>query len=639
VVSARITGGFWAAWQRLNAAVSIPAGWERLQAAGNLFDLQLAAGTASGGYRNDHPFMDTDVYKWLEAASWLAQAGPADPQLAGHASDAIALLAAAQEEDGYLNSYFQVTHPGERFTDLAWGHELYSAGHLIQAAVARLRAAGQADLLEIATRMADLIDRSFGTEPGRTDLVDGHPGIETALVELYRTTGDRRYLARAEYFLDRRGHGLLGPARRHPNTFGPQYWQDHVPFRAADAVQGHAVRQLYLMAGAADVYLETGDTRLLAACERLWADMTATKMYLTGGVGAHHIDEAFGDPYELPAERAYCETCAAIASIQLSWRLFLATGKAQYAELLERTLYNGFLGGMSLRGDAFSYVNPLHVRDGHRLSGRDMDPVRVPWFRCACCPPNMMRLLASLQHYVAASDAAVVVLTQYISGDYRAKVADGELELSVRSALPWSGDAEIRITDAPATPAKLRLRVPPWAGSTLVSVNGNPVTEPPADGWITLAATWNPGDRVNLALSTPVRLVTADPRVDSTRGQVAIERGPLVYCIESADLPAGQRLDDVALDQDTATALTPVTGLPAEMIGVKVPGCSRRPDSRSWWPYQAVRPGRATEPPRPPLVLTAIPCFARGNRQPGAMRVWLPTTQNQVAACWAAPSG
>jgi DUF1680 family protein len=624
VISARITGGFWGDWQQVNAATSIPGAWQRMHEAGNLLDLQLAAATATGHYRNDHPFMDTDVYKWLEAVSWLAQAGPVDAGLEDRAAEAVALLQAAQEDDGYLNSYFQVTQPGRRFADLHWGHELYTAGHLIQAAVARLRATGQADLLDIAIRMADLIDRSFGTAPGQIDLVDGHPGIETALVELYRTTGNRSYLARARYFLDRRGHGLLGPARRSPDTFGPQYWQDHVPFRDARTVEGHAVRQLYLMAGGADIYLETGDPDLLAACERLWDDMTTTKTYLTGGVGTHHLDEAFGDPYELPTERAYCETCAAIASIQLSWRLFLATGEPRYADLIERTLYNGFLAGVSLGGDAFSYVNPLQVRDGHQASGGDMDPARLAWFRCACCPPNMMRLLASLQHYAVASGSDQVAVTQYITGDYRASVADCELRLSVRSALPWSGDIGIEITQAPPVPVELRLRVPPWAGSAVAAVNGVPVTRPQAGGWITVPASWSPGDRVDLTFTLPVRLVSAHPRVDATRGDSAVERGPLVYCIESADLPAGQRLDDFELDRDAPAALVQAAGLPAGMTGLRLSGRSRPAQGRGWWPYQAPLSSPAIRQDATRLTVTAIPYFAHGNRQPGAMRVWFP---------------
>ena len=623
--SARITAGFWRHWQQVNASTTTPGAWEQLHRAGNVHDLGLAAGTTSGQYRNDHPFMDTDVYKWLEAVSWLTQAGMAGDELEDRAAAVVALLGAAQEDDGYLNSYFQVAQPGARFADLRWGHELYSAGHLIQAAVARFRATGNADLLRIAVGMADLIDRSFGTEPGRIDLVDGHPGIETALVELYRTTGDHRYLGRAEYFLDRRGHGLLGPARRPPDTFGPQYWQDHVPFRDAGTVQGHAVRQLYLMAGAADIYLETGDERLLAACERLWEDMAATKTYLTGGVGSHHLDEAFGDPYELPAERAYCETCAAIASIQLGWRLFLATGRARYAELVERTLYNGFLGGVSLGGDTFSYVNPLQVRDGHHPTGGDMDPARVRWFRCACCPPNMMRLFASLQHYAVASDSSAVAVTQYISGRYRAETAEGELELAVRSALPWHGETEIRIEQAPSAPVALRLRVPAWSDGMAVGVNGVPVPACPQDGWIVIAAAWAAGDSVALSFGTPVRLVRADPRVDAARDAVALERGPLVFCFESADLPVGHRLDDLVLAQDAPALVRQVAGLPG-MTGIQVTGRSRPGRRPLWWPYGPIPPQEEPDPAGATVTATAIPYFARGNRQPGAMRVWLPSS-------------
>jgi len=246
--------------------VSIPRGWERLQAAGNIHNLHLAAGTASGPYRQDLPFMDSDLYKWLEAVGWLVSNEDVDPStradLEGRVDEAVELLANAQQPDGYLNSYFQVARPGERFVDLDWGHELYCAGHLIQAAVAHNRATGRTDLLDIATRMADLVETSFGTAPGLIDGLDGHPEIETALVELYRTTGEERYLRRAQYFIDRRGHGLLGDGRRDGSTFGPRYWQDHTPVRGATTVAGHAVRQLYLLAGVVDVYAETGEHAL-----------------------------------------------------------------------------------------------------------------------------------------------------------------------------------------------------------------------------------------------------------------------------------------------------------------------------------------------------------------------------------------
>ncbi|MDF2748384.1 MAG: hypothetical protein K0S98_2671, partial [Propionibacteriaceae bacterium] len=326
-----ITGGLWADRRRVNRDVSIPGGWDWLHQAGNFHNLELAAGRSTGDYVNELPFLDSDVYKWLEAVGW-ALADPAlDSSLADRLRQQLAqterLLRDAQQPDGYLDSHFQVRFPGERFVQLQ-GHELYCAGHLIQAAVALHRTTGDPGLLEVARRVADLIVDSFGTEAGKVDGVCGHPEIETALVELYRETGAESYLERACYFVDRRGHGLLSDGR-----FGRHYWQDHLPVRDAASVEGHAVRQLYLLAGVADVHLETGDATLLQALERLWAEMVATKTYLTGGIGAHNSDEAFGDPYELPNERSYCETCAAISSIMFSWRMLMITGEAKYADL------------------------------------------------------------------------------------------------------------------------------------------------------------------------------------------------------------------------------------------------------------------------------------------------------------------
>lgn len=387
--AAEVRTGFWHDRREVNAHTSIPQGPALLESAGNLHNLRLAAGTAQGEFQGVYPFVDTDVYKWLEAAAWqLAQSGPSadgedsSPDLRELAADVdriIALVAGAQQSDGYLNTWFQVRRNGERYQDLRWGHELYCAGHLIQAAVAHHRATGRDELLAVASRFADHIDSVFGL-PGSgrpIDGIDGHPEVETALVELYRETGERRYLDLAGYFVDRYGHGLLG---------GEAYCQDRVPLREAVTVEGHAVRQLYLLAGATDVATETGDAELRSAAERLWRAMTTTKTHLTGGLGAHHDKEDFGDPFELPNERAYCETCAAIASIQWSWRMALLTGEARYSDLIERTLYNGFLAGVSLDGESWLYVNPLQVRDGHTDLGGDQSARRTRWFRCACCP-------------------------------------------------------------------------------------------------------------------------------------------------------------------------------------------------------------------------------------------------------------
>ncbi|MET9121001.1 beta-L-arabinofuranosidase domain-containing protein [Streptomyces sp. NPDC004528] len=707
-VAASITGGFWHRRRRVNAEVGIPQGPALLESAGNLHDLRLAAGTAVGEFRGDYPFMDSDVYKWLEAASWQlgqdrtgdlrrdAATGPAagaapasnaavapgaDPRSegtvaavapgagprpeeavalvgpgasgSGPQSDAalaavssgdgsatarlseqvdriIALVAAAQHPDGYLNTWFQVTKGGRRYQDLRWGHELYCAGHLIQAAVAHHRATGSKDLLGVATRFADHIDSVFG-EGKRIDGVDGHPQIETALVELYRETGEVRYRDLAAYFVDRRGQGLLG---------GEAYCQDRVPLREAENVEGHAVRQLYLLAAAADLAIETGEAGLATAGERLWHAMVATKTHLTGGLGAHHDEEDFGDPFELPNERAYCETCAAVASVHWSWRLALLTGRARYSDLVERTLYNGFLAGVSLDGERWLYVNPLQVRDGHTDTGGDHSARRTRWFRCACCPPNVMRLLASLEHYVASSDATGLQLHQYATGRYEGDAGGRRLVVSTETAYPLDGTVTITVEETPTDgPWTLSLRIPQWCPSFAVraartagsgGAEGVPggrdaCTE---DGWLRLERVWAPGDRIVLELDLAPRLTRADPRVDAVRGCVALERGPLVHCLEETDHPGGG-LDDVVID----AAAQPATEFRPDLLGgvpVVVASGRRRaaPRSGTWWPYQdggSPFAGDPAEDGGEPLRLTAVPYYAWANREDGAMRVWIPT--------------
>jgi uncharacterized protein len=624
----RITTGLWRDSRWTNAVVSIPDGWDRLVEAGNIHNLELAAGTTTGDYRNDLPFMDSDLYKWLEAVGCLLGGNDPDARtrerLMAHIDTSVAVLTAAQQDDGYLNSYVQVIRPDKRWQHLDWGHEHYSAGHLIQAAVAVARGTGRSDLLEIACRLADRIDADFGTGPGKIDGIDGHPEIEMALVELYRVTGERRYLDLARYFVDRRGHGLLSVARYTDRNFGSMYWQDHTPLREATEVGGHAVRQLYLLSGAVDVYAETGDRSLLEAAERLWEEMVATQTYLTGGVGAHHLDESFGDQYELPNERAYTETCAAIASVMLSWRLLLATGNVRYADLIERTLYNCLLAGVSLRGDKYLYVNPLQRRDSHALrDGGDMRAERTPWFRCACCPPNIMRTLASLEHYVIAADDMSVVLHQYISGSFEARIAAGTVSLVVQTGLPWTGSVTVAVNGPAGEAWTLTLRVPAWSPRARVTVNGAAVSDQPQDGWLRISRDWAPGDIVTVELDMEVRVVTADPRVDTARGAVALERGPLVYCLEAVDQSEGFRLDDVVIDAAGPTSVDQRPDLLGGVVAITARG-RRRPGgpTSGWWPYRGV--GTANQPGAE-VELTAVPYYAWANRDPGAMRVWIPT--------------
>lgn len=660
----RIQGGVWAARRAANREVSVPDGWERLDAAGNLHDLRLAAGTATGEYVGDLPFMDSDVGKWLEAVGWVL----ADPdldqldriRLEKLADEAVQLLAAAQADDGYLNSYVQVVRPGERWQHLDRGHELYCAGHLIQAGIALFRGTGRTDLLGVCRRLADCIDDAFGSGPGQVDGVDGHPEIECALVELFRVTGERRYLDLAAYFVERRGHGLLGPAAWCGFDFGSGYWQDDVQVREATIAQGHAVRQLYLLAGAVDVAVESSDAQLASAVEQVWAEMVGTKTYLTGGLGSHHLDEAFGDAYELPSERACAQTCSSIASVMLAWRLLLATGRARYADLIERTLYNGVLPGVSLSGNSYLYVNPLQVRDSAATDvGGDRSPVRSPWFRCACCPPNLMRLLASLEYYVVAVAHRTIVVTQYVTGAFDATTSRGDVRLAIDSGLPWHGTVRISLERAPDPvqgPWTLMLRDPVWSARSDVRVRNRRVDrlrgdlDPDTgeipfadgdrqvgverrDGWIRLHRRWRAGDVVELQLDLGVRAVQADPRVDAVRGCVALERGPLVYCLEGVDHP-GVRLDDLVIDPAQQPAGFTLPGVLEGMVLLRCAGWERAREPDGWWPYRpsgltAERAGDAPDGQRTGdrrIDLVAVPYFAWGNRAPGPMRVWIPTS-------------
>jgi DUF1680 family protein len=587
-LAATIDGGLWAERRRLNREVLLVEGARKLEEAGNFHNLRVAAGQEEGEFIGMR-FADSDVHKYLEALGWELANGPSE-ELATLSDTATELVAAAQEPSGYLNSYFQVDQTeAERFVNLAWDHELYCAGHLFQAAVAHARGGGDTRLLGVARRLADHIGEVFG--PGRNEGTPGHPEIETALVELYRHTGESRHLELAGFLVDTRGRETLQPAR-----FGSAYFQDHAPVREATEATGHCVRQLYLDAGVTDLHLETGEAALLAVLQARWRDVTERKMYLTGGLGAHHMDEAFGDPYELPPDRCYGETCAAIASLHWNWRMLLVTGEARFADLFERALYNAFNAGLSLDGGGYSYVNPLHVRDGHRGT------VRRPWFACACCPPNVMRTLASLHHYLATSDDGGVQIHQYASG--RA----GDLEIS--TDYPWDGEISIEVTATAAAPWALDLRVPAWATGARLAVNGEEL-EPPAPGYARVERAWRAGDRVTLELPLEPRLTAPHPRVDASRGCLAIERGPLVYCIEEADAPAGAIVDDLRIDPAAELRAVPAPDELGGIVAVEAPGRHQPPDD------VPALDGAVT--------LRAIPYSHWGNRGEGAMRVWVPT--------------
>jgi DUF1680 family protein len=634
-------------WQQRNLASSLPLALRQLEDAGNLDNVRLAVQTdraasraLTGGANGSDPegtshaapadgygaaggrrpvgvdpvdllpgtgyrgpvFMDSDIYKTLEAVGWELAHGHR-PELASFAAQVTALLEEAQRPDGYLNSYFQVS--GEpRYTRLAWSHEMYCAGHLIQAAVALHRGAGDKRLLAVAVRLADQLVHEFA---GRENGLDGHPVIETALAELYRETGNADYLELARQFVDQRGHGLAGNSGR-----GRRYLQDHLPVRSSDTEVGHVVRALYLEAGVADVAAEVSDRSLLESSERRWQDMVLTKTYLTGGNGSRHVDEGFGDRFELPPDRAYNETCAAIASFQWSWRLLLATGEGKYADHMERVLYNGFGAAIAAEGRRFFYVNPLQRREGH--FEKDDPGRRRVWFNCACCPPNIMRLTASLEHYLATETEDTLYVHQYTGS----RLAGAGLDLEVTTDYPWSGAVYLRVLAAPSAGRGVALRLPAWSANTRISVNNDPERTLVSAAYQVLHRQWRPGDVITLHLDLTPRLTYPDRRVDAVHGCVAIERGPLVYCFEQADQLDGVHVDDLAVRPGGVLGERPITldGI-GRTIEVTVEGCHLPP--------VRLAPGATvTGTAGIPVPAIAIPYFQWDNRDGRAMRVWMP---------------
>ncbi|MFF7277734.1 beta-L-arabinofuranosidase domain-containing protein [Streptomyces griseorubiginosus] len=593
----RITGGFWAGRREVNATATLDHCREWVDRVG-----WTANFTAPVEARRGREFADSDIYKLLEAMTW-----------AGVGFDPVTeTIAAAQEPDGYLNTHFGRPGQQPRYSDLEWGHELYCYGHLIQAGVAQIRTRGEDALAKIARRAADHVCAAFG--PGGIEGVCGHPEIETALVELARATGEQRYLDQAALFVDRRGRGTLADGE-----FGRAYYQDDIPIRQATVLRGHAVRALYLAAGAVDVAVETGDEQLLAAVVRQWEATVARRTYLTGGMGSHHRDESFGDDFVLPPDRAYSETCAAVASVMLSWRLLLATGEPRFADLAERTLFNVVATSPAEDGRSFFYANTLHRRRRGTVPAPDAESpraesgLRAPWFAVSCCPTNVARTLALLPTYLATTDDGGVQLHQYAD----AEISVGAVGLSVRTDYPSGGTVTVRVTRAPDHPWTLSLRVPSWtAGAEVALVDTDGTRRAVTPGTATVTRVFRPGDEIRLELPVAPRWIVPDPRVDAVRGTVAVQRGPLVYCAESVDLPDGRDVDAVRVDP----AAEPVDGPDGTVVA---PGELAESPTRAW-PYQPL--DRAGVPIAEERGIALVPYNSWANRGPSTMRVWLPTT-------------
>ncbi len=622
-----ITDGFWAEMQRRNRERTLPAEYRQCRDTGRLDALRLR--WQPGQQPRPHFFWDSDVAKWVEAASYSLATHP-DAELEAHVEEVVGLLVAAQQPDGYLNSYFTVVEPEARFTDTRDAHELYCAGHLLEAAVAHFQATGRRSLLDALCRYADLIGTVFGRGPGQKPGYPGHEEIELALVRLWRTTGERRHLDLARYFIDERGRQPLWweveeQARGGtPGHFGgltktmrdlPRTNQSHAPVREQYEAVGHSVRAMYLYCGMADVAQATGDGPLWAACERLWDDVTERHMYVTGGIGSTASYEGFTADYDLPNASAYAETCAAVGLAFFAHRMLQRDCDGRYADVLERVLFNGVLSGVSADGETFFYVNPL-ASDGTRH--------RQDWFSCACCPPNVARLLASLGGYVwSVRGEEEAALHLPVTGSARVRLGGRDVTLEQRTDQPWGGAVAVRVRlGAPARFA-LRLRVPGWCDGARLRCNGEPVAAPTERGYLRLDREWRDGDEVALELAMPVQRVYAHPEVQDDQGRVALQRGPLVYCFEQVDQPDAPLARALLLPESAAPAWAAFDpALLGGVVAVTVAGAVEEAETTAGTGHGSPLYRRA-RPARRPVVLRAVPYFAWDNRAPGAMRVWL----------------
>ena len=637
VKKVKIQDDFWTYYIDLIKNVVVPYQWDALndlipeaEPSHAIKNFKIAAGLETGEYHG-MVFQDSDVAKWLEAVGYLLQ-NEKDENLEKIADEVIDLLEKAQLADGYLNTYYTLKEPENRWTNLGECHELYCAGHLIEGAIAYYEATGKRKILDIVIKYADYIDETFGPNPEQIKGYDGHQEIELALVKLYVTTGNEKYLKLSRFFLEERGQTKNGhfydrEVEKRGKNFHwnsrivdeKNYSQAHAPIYEQEKATGHSVRFAYMCAGMVHLAKITNDTKLLEASKRLWKNMTTKQMYITGAIGSQPHGEDFTTDYDLPNDTVYAETCASIGLIFFAQRMLEAKPDSSYADAMERALYNTVLAGMSRDGKKFFYVNPLEVNPELAGITRNLDHVkttRQSWFGCACCPPNVARLLASLNKYIYTTQERTIYTNLYISGKTELIIGNSQIFLTQTSNYPWDGNITFTVETNQPTEFTIALRIPEWCNQAAITINNKEQKLQIENGYAKLTQNWQTGDEIKLTLNMEILKVKGHPQIRHTIGKLAIQRGPLVYCLEQAD--NDQPLFTIQLENDADLQLKQTDDLIPGMQMVQGEGIKLKPSD---WQEDLYRYNITEEKIATPL--TFIPYFAWANREKGAMQVWV----------------
>src|SRR5215813_1196508 len=604
-----IQDGFWSARRAANVNTSIPSMGKLLEVNGRMDNFRRLIGKSDAPQRGP-VYSDSDIYKWWEAIGFALQSGD-NPALRALVENTAKDVIAAQQPDGYLNTYYIRERSADRMTPKTqqWGHELYCMGHFLQGATSYYRGTGNRALLDTGIRFVnDFLLLSYGPEPNKKPLMSGHPEMELALVELYRMTGDKRHLNLAEYLL--RGDSRI--------PLKPENYVYHFcgrPFASRTKLEGHAVRAMYACSGATDYYLETGDETYWKTLNALWNDLVSSKMYITGGVGARSDGEAFGDAFELPNAQAYGESCAAIGSMMWNWRMLAATGDGKYADVIERALYNGINSGMSLSGNLYCYRNPLAFDPAMG------DVIRNEWYDTTCCPPNLERTLASLPGYFYSTSKDGIYAHLFHNSELNWHLEDGTpIKIVQKTEYPWKGVVEFEVSPGTVKEFTLFVRQPGWSEKT--EVTGKTGEK---DGYVQIRRKWAPGDKVLLRMGMEPQLMESNARVVENNGRVAVQRGPLVYCLEGLDQAEGTALADVSIrggkKLSTGFSESFEKDLLDGVVLLKHEGAlSKTSGARSSLYFSADAPASASSK----VELKFIPYYAWLNRRPSQMQVWTP---------------